>query len=120
MDQNKGAQGGRMGYMYQVHVKPGYTKGNSGNAEVAYAKYTQFPNKAIIGVDIIWQPSAIAHGSAAAPARVTFNASYVDGHAQVISAPLAVPAIDSSWENSSNPNRGIVPCVNFLEDKAGN
>lgn len=105
---NGDEDGGRMGYHYQVHSKTG-----AAGVEVAYPKNFLFPKNAIIAVDIIWSKDCIAHGSSAQPAKVTFNASFVDGHAELIQGKDAVPSIGSgSWQ-------AITDTITALERKTG-
>ncbi len=116
---NKAVQGGRIGYQFQVHMSS-FTTGTNGTGVMAYPKYSQYPSSAIMGCDILWGTTDIAHGSSALPAKTFFNASFSDGHAQSITNPAVVGALSSQWGDSTTaPKQGIVPCVTLLEAKSG-
>lgn len=106
---DKGADGGRMGYHYQLR-----TLGtDSTKREVAFPRLTKYERNAIMASDIIWGTAYIAHGTPGRPSTVTFNAAFRDGHAETISSADATAAVGSDWNK-------MTKCVNFLEQKSGN
>jgi prepilin-type N-terminal cleavage/methylation domain-containing protein len=105
---SKDADGGRMGYHYQVH-----TLGTSSSKrEVAFPKHAVYPRNAIMAVDIIWGKEYIAHGDAINRSKVYFNASFSDGHAETIYSADAVSALGSDWNKITNT-------IQILEQKSG-
>jgi len=102
--------GGRMGYHYQVHVATGFS---ASSGEIAYPRISNFPKSAIVACDIIWGSAYIAHGSSTAPQNVTFTASFIDGHADVLKNRDAVSKVGSDWNK-------ITDCITTLENRSGN
>ena len=92
--------GGRTGYNFQVHATP--VGGSGTNFQVQYLHTQDYPPTAILGTDLLWGKSYIAHGGAATPGDTKFNLVFIDGHVQTVPGNVVRPVGKNNPDGSTH------------------
>jgi prepilin-type N-terminal cleavage/methylation domain-containing protein/prepilin-type processing-associated H-X9-DG protein len=79
----------RAGYEFQIHAIP--IVPNSGTYMVELPRVGDYSPQQVLGTDIIWGPTYIAHGNSKSPPTTTFNCAFIDGHVGGVNGGIVRP-----------------------------
>jgi prepilin-type N-terminal cleavage/methylation domain-containing protein len=101
----------RTGYMFQIHGIP--VSGSGKPYKVKNPRTGDYSPQEIMGCDIIWGKSYIAHGSSNSPGNTLFNCMFIDGHVQAVNGSTIRPI-------GKNPDGSLHnPATAFISAQSG-